>query len=247
MKFKSIKNLTEDVKKWSERIDVDYDYIVGIPDSGELVARLLCSYTNKPHRQLTHFADGPCLVVDDSLLSGNTMSLAKRRLPGAKYGAVYVKPGMEERLDTYYESLPRPRVFEWNVFKHGRLPQFMIDIDGILCRDPTKRENDYGERIREFYLTVKPKIIPRGTVGWLVTCRLERYREETEWWLELHSVAYNNLVMRKSRKQKHGVYKAEVYKNSKAILFIESSLKQARVIAKLSGKPVLCYETMEML
>ena len=124
----------------------------------------------------------------------------------------------------------------------------MMDIDGILCRDPTKSEVDYGENMEHFYLNVKPRIIPSQKVGWLVTGRLEQYRLDTRCWLMDNNIELvNELIMRQSRQQKHEEFKAQAYKNSKAILFIESSTKQAPVIAKLSGKPVLCYETMEML
>ncbi|TJV06772.1 MAG: phosphoribosyltransferase, partial [Mesorhizobium sp.] len=40
-----------------------------------------------------------------------------------------------------------------------------------------------------------------------------------------------------------GSFKAEFYRKSDAILFIESEHEQALKIAKLSGKPVLCVET----
>ncbi|TJV12977.1 MAG: phosphoribosyltransferase, partial [Mesorhizobium sp.] len=41
----------------------------------------------------------------------------------------------------------------------------------------------------------------------------------------------------------HGSFKADFYRKSDAILFIESEHQQALKIAELSGKPVLCVET----
>jgi orotate phosphoribosyltransferase len=193
--------------------------------------------------------DSKALIVDDSLLSGKTMSPYRKNFPNAKFGAVYIKLGREKLVDTYYESLAPPRIFEWNLFKSRHLQNTMMDIDGILCRDPTKQECDYGLKMLEFYSTVKPRVIPSCPVLAYVTCRLERYRRVTDDWLSANGVPSENvkLEMRQRRSQGHGEFKAKVYKKSKAILFIESSLKQARVIAKLSGKPVLCYSTMEML
>lgn len=243
MNFKSINNLVSDVRKWSKQIDFEYDYILGIPDSGGFVARLLSIYTGK-------MIDGPSnrgipFIVDDSLMSGKTMSVYRR--DNAKYGAVYIKPGKEKLVDTYYQVLSTPRIFEWGWYKNKHLENTMMDIDGILCRDPTKQECDYGLKMLEFYSTVKPEIVPRRKIGSLVTCRLDKYRTVTMDWLALHGINTGRLIMRRTRSQGHGEFKAKVYKENKAALFIESSLRQSRTIAKLSGKPVLCYSTMEML
>ena len=245
MNFKNMRNLIDDVKSWSQQIGINYNYIIGVPDSGLLVSHLLSIYTGKPLRSC-HYND-TALVVDDTFLTGKTMSWWKKHYPHAKYGAVYVKPGMERKLHTHYESLAPPRMFEWNFFKSRHLENSMMDIDGILCRNPMKHEIDYGPKMAEFYQTVKPRMIPSVTVGKLVTCRLNKYRPMTVMWLKENGIRFGELVMRDSRKQGHGEFKAKIYKNSKAILFIESPTKQSRVIAKLSGKPVLCCETMEML
>ncbi|MET0660399.1 MAG: hypothetical protein ABW110_19825, partial [Steroidobacteraceae bacterium] len=44
----------------------------------------------------------------------------------------------------------------------------------------------------------------------------------------------------------HGPHKAKVYRDTGATLFYESDLGQARQIAKLSGKPVLCTQNMAL-
>jgi orotate phosphoribosyltransferase len=245
MNFKSLKNLVDDVKAWSEQIDFDYNYIIGVPSSGMLAAHLLSVYTGKPKTVLGD--ENKTLIVDDSLMSGKTMRWWKDKFPKSKAGTVYVKPGKESLVDTFYQTLAPPRIFEWNLFKSRHLQNTMMDIDGILCRDPTKAECDYGEKMRNFYLSVRPRIIPSRHVGWLVTCRLQDYWHETREWLMRNNIQATQVIMRQSRSQGHGEFKAKVYKNSKSILFIESNLKQAKVIAKLSGKPVLCYETMTML
>ena len=46
---------------------------------------------------------------------------------------------------------------------------------------------------------------------------------------------------------KHGEYKGEYYKKSDNVLFIESSLGEAKDILRVSGKPVFCTENFEML
>ena len=45
----------------------------------------------------------------------------------------------------------------------------------------------------------------------------------------------------------HALYKAMVYKMTGAPLFIESSYEQAKKIAMLTGKDVLCTETRELI
>ena len=42
-------------------------------------------------------------------------------------------------------------------------------------------------------------------------------------------------------------FKAEIYKSTDAILFVESSVKLAAEIARLSGKSVFCAETRRMI
>ena len=46
---------------------------------------------------------------------------------------------------------------------------------------------------------------------------------------------------------KHGEYKANEYKKSCYGFFIESSLAEAKIIKQLTGKPVFCIETMNLL
>jgi len=41
-------------------------------------------------------------------------------------------------------------VFEWNALHHSNPERFCVDIDGVLCRDPTEAENDDGESYLEF-------------------------------------------------------------------------------------------------
>ena len=48
-----------------------------------------------------------------------------------------------------------------------------MDIDGVLCADPTPEENDDGEKYRHFLLNAPPLFIPKVTIGTLVTSRLE--------------------------------------------------------------------------
>ncbi len=137
---------------------------------------------------------------------------------------------------------------------HGDLSEFCVDIDGVLCVDPTEEENDDGKKYESFLSNAAPLIIPTKRIGNLVTCRLEKYRALTKEWLTRHGVRYDKLYMLDLPNKKarltadcHAKYKAKIYKDLGAPFFIESSLRQAVDIAKFSGKQVLCMETGEMV
>lgn len=281
MNYRSVADLNLDIKKWITRLPNDLDIIVGIPRSGLLVANLIALHSNLPmtdveglcaHRVLntgTRYNNGKgsnlfqinkILIVDDSVCSGRQMQIIKNRLKKAKceyqiyYAAVYISPQGYKHVNFWYEIVDLPRVFEWNVMHHSILANSCVDIDGVLCPDPTNEENDDGEDYIQFLKNVKPLIIPTKTIGWLVTCRLEKYRKLTEEWLGKYNIRYKNLVMMNLPNKEarvasgsHANYKARVYKKFNANLFIESSLNQAREIVRLTGKPALCVETGEML
>ena len=77
---------------------------------------------------------------------------------------------------------------------------------------------------------------------------------QTENWLRRHGVKYARLIMHPAETPEarraahdHAERKAAAYaKASKARLFVESDVRQARKIHEISGKSVLCIDTMEM-
>jgi orotate phosphoribosyltransferase len=200
------------------------------------------------------------LVVDDSIATGRAMREAQERLAGStsaakiSFGVVYATPDSFRSVDHHHVALKLPRVFEWNVLQHRILSDCCMDIDGVLCRDPGSMENDDGPAYVDFLTTVGPRHVPRTEVGWLVTNRLERYRPETEAWLAQHGVRYRELVMHPAATGAervaagdHSSRKADVYKRSGAFLFIESDIKQATAIARLTARPVYCTDTRELV
>lgn len=281
MNYRSISNLNFDIKRWISELPNDLDIIVGIPRSGLLVANILALHLNLPMTDVEGLCENrilqagirlnneripdlstrkKILVVDDSVLSGTQMKKVKSKLKDLEsvhqiyYAAVYATPQGCDYVDFWYEIVNLPRVFEWNVMHHSVLENSCMDIDGILCRDPTPRENDDGNNYKEFLVNAKPLIVPSKTIGWLVTCRLEKYRKLTEEWLKKYGITYKQLVMMDLPDKEtrlalgnHAKFKAEVYKSTKALLFIESSKVQAYEIVRLTGKPVLCTETGEMI
>ena len=200
------------------------------------------------------------LIVDDSLCFGRALSICKERIEKLTYSfdyiyaVVYAVPENKDMIDIYFEELSLPRVFQWNIFHHLHTSNACVDIDGVLCIDPTNEENDDGVLYENFLLNAKPLFIPTVKIKTLVSCRLEKYREQTEWWLNKHNIEYDNLILldlpdKETRMKwgKYGEYKANVYLQSGNSFFIESSLKQANTIARITQKPVFCVETFEMI
>lgn len=224
--------------------------------------RIYTSGTTKRHAGLERgIADmRRILILDDSISGGNAMRAARQRLDEAGirertsaeiiFGAVYGIEVSHPEADFVFERVKQPRIFQWNFMHHVMLEKSCVDIDGVLCLDPTEQQNDDGEAYQQFLSEALPLHGSSRRIGWLVTSRLEKYRHLTEAWLKAHGIEYGQLVMldlpsaaERRRLGAHGSFKAEFYGKSAATLFIESEQEQAETIARLSGKPVLCIET----
>ena len=278
MYYRNIKDMNEVILKGLHIMPRNIDLIVGVPRSGMLPANLMALYLNKPYTDIHSFLNGHIykagargqfldarefrniLIVDDSLASGSALKECKEKLAHLagdfdfKYCVVYVVPGKEKQVDFYFESVPLPRYFQWNILHHTSLEKACFDIDGVLCADPLPEQNDDGERYRDFLLTARPLFIPGCQIGTIVTSRLEKYRSETEKWLRDNNVRYKELVMldlpdmeSRQRANNHASFKAGVYMKNAFVLFVESDFSQAREINRLTGKPVLCTANFEMI
>jgi len=278
MYYRNISDLNQIILKRLSILPRDFDLIVGIPRSGMLPANLLALYLNKPYTDINSFLNGhiykagarsqffdikdfkKILVVDDSIASGDAMAKCRESLKALaadfsiSYCAIYVIPGKEKLVDYYFEVVPLPRYFQWNILNHTALEKACFDIDGVLCIDPTEDQNDDGAKYTDFILNAPPLFIPGSKIGTIVTSRLEKYRKDTETWLEANHVKYDQLVMLdlpdKEARQKansHAVHKAKTYMSKPYSLFLESSLSQAIEINRITKKPVLCTENFEMI
>ena len=278
MNYKSICDLSKDIVNNIHRIPHDVDLVVGVPRSGLLVANMIalflniqitdvdgllsdhiisCGNTKKPNGKgnILHVSDcKKILVVEDTVYSGTSIKSVKDRIENSHlsceilFFAAYVSPGKESLVDLYLQVIPSPRVFEWNLFHSSVLEYSCVDIDGVLCADPSEDENDDGEQYRRFLESAAPKIIPSQQIKYIVSSRLEKYRAETEKWLAQHHILYEKLflldVTAEERRKKglHAVFKSKIYQQSGCALFIESSASQAAYISGNTGKPVYCTE-----
>ncbi len=284
MEYRSVAELNARIVDWCAVLPHDLDAVAGIPRSGMLAANLIALHLNLPVTDLAGLCEGRLmhagvryeegrdpalpsrgarvLVVDDSILFGASLAAARESLRDVAsrhellFGAVFACPEAvrEGKIEHFAEAVPVPRIFEWNVMHTPMMSEFCVDIDGVLCRDPLPSQNDDGPRYLEFVRDAPALILPRYEIGWLVTSRLEKYREQTEAWLVRHGVRYRELRMMqyptmKARQQAaaYSRYKAEVYLETEARLFIESAPHTAREIAALSGRPVFCTDTREMI
>lgn len=282
MNYRNFDSLARQSHNLASLLPSDVEVVVGIPRSGLLAANLVALYRNLPLTDLHSFQAGRLLssgerlrgvdfdtflssprkvvVIDDSLHGGTQMNFVKQQIHSllsfhsVVFAVVYIDPGKEDIVNYYSEVVASPRFFEWNIMHSSLLRQACVDIDGVLCRDPSSEENDDGERYEVFLSSVQPKNIPSHEIGWLVTCRLEKYRENTENWLKKHGVKYRVLIMMdlpdkasRIRNGSHSIFKAHRYADTGAKLFIESSKYQAIKISKLTHKPVFCFENWELV
>lgn len=277
MHFRSINDLYRDVWRGLARLPHDIDLVVGVPRSGMLPASMVALARNLPLADIDGFAQGRVLssghtrreegtasrfahvlVIDDSCRTGASMQEARAKLAHLDcritFAAVYGLPSKSGGADFVFETVPEPRVFEWNVLHHPIVSRSCFDIDGVLCIDPTERENDDGARYLNFLASAVPLHRPRREIAMLVTSRLEKYRAPTEDWLDRHGIRYRELRMldlpdaaTRRRLGAHGSFKAGVYREAACDLFVESELPQARDIARLSGKAVLSLQDPQML
>ena len=278
MNYRSLADLNDTIITNLNRLPGDIDLVVGISRSGLLAANLLSLAANIPLTDLNSLMEGRIcssgwtkrtarldqglagvrriLVLEDCISSGQTLRQAREKIAAAGlqadilFAAVYGIEHYHSEADFVFEQVKLPRIFQWNFMHHRVLEQACVDIDGVLCLDPTEQENDDGDAYRRFLTEAIPLHMTSRRLGWLVTSRLEKYRGLTEAWLQRQGIEYGELVMldlpsmtERQRLGVHGSFKAEFYRNSDATLFVESEEGQARTIARLSGKPVLCVKT----
>ena len=280
LNYKTYQDLLLDIKKNIQKIPSNLDLIVGIPRSGMIPAYMLGLMLSKQVCSLQEFLsedfktkttyriklDGDVknvLVIDDSILSGRASDKTKQMIIDAgldkkydiKYAAVYYKDDTyKKHINIALERVPSPRVFQWNYLNHCFLQDAAFDIDGVLCVDPTNEENDDGEKYTNFLLNAKPLFIPQYKIPYIITSRLEKYRPQTEEWLNKNNVKYEKLRMlsgytaeERRKLNLHAKFKAEQYRKLPDIqLFIESDKKQAQEIAKLTNKLCFCASTDEL-
>lgn len=246
------------------------DVVLGVPRSGMLPATMIATELGLPlgvaggdfigggvrlTGSFSQKADRPLegsriLLVDDTVNTGGSMR-SSQAATGLPCITCSVYAASEGTVDFYGSILPFPRVFSWNLFHHVVLDETLVDMDGVLCLDPIPFDDD-GYAYQNALINTVPLHRPKKVRG-IVTNRIERWRGITEDWLAAHHISYEFLVMRphataalRRLDVSPGAYKATVYADSGATLFIESSDTQAAEIAQLSKKPVISVESYRL-
>jgi uncharacterized HAD superfamily protein len=269
-------------------IDPKTDLIVAIPRSGYVPAGHIATLLNKPMISLESFSNlsqvdnrftlrsllipksNPknILVVDDSTCTGsrmnNAVELVSRRWPTSSITtlSVAVASNFNFRPDVYFFESPAPRMFAWNMFNHSQLTKHLaVDLDGILCDDPNQEQNDDGTNYLDFIRGARIKIRPQERVKAIVTGRLEKYRGQTEDWLQKNDIKYTHLLMndapsalyRRTEKftetgfevDQISHFKSRILQEIKPTAFIESNLVQASNIHKITGISTYAFDDDE--
>lgn len=133
MKYVTLNDLSETVRKNLWKIPRDIDFIIGIPRSGMIGAALISSYLNVPLIDINSFVAGlepygglrlkyftashkktnKVLVVDDTVYNGKAMDETKKKLAETNknlefvYMCIYLEGRGENSVDFYLEDLRR--------------------------------------------------------------------------------------------------------------------------------------------
>lgn len=281
MNFRSVADLNSLIRRVQSKLKAEnFELIVGVPRSGMLPASIISLNLNLPLMSIGEWLRNEAphhgqtrstrvsidrghdakkvLIVDDSVATGGTLKATREMIPDhllskVKFFAVFGYSA-DDGVDFCCERVARPRFFEWNLMHSEIMKASCVDIDGVLCRDPSEDENDDGPLYLEFLKNADPYYLPTPKIHKLVTNRLEKYRAETELWLQENGVEYDELCMLKldskeDRKAQadYCLHKVHTYQNSGCDLFVESDYNQAVEIAKRTKKPVYCVATNELV
>ena len=132
MKYITISDLSETIRKNLWKIPRDIDFIVGIPRSGMIGASIISSYLNVPLIDINSFLSGSepsgglrlqyfsqnhkktnkILVIDDTVSSGAAMKKARKKMSDGRgkdlecvYMCIYLEGWGKDSVDLYLEDV----------------------------------------------------------------------------------------------------------------------------------------------
>lgn len=211
------------------------------------------------------------LFVDDTVSSGSTMQTAdeffEKHIKENEYEFIKLCVYLEgdchiSKPDIYLKDLRefastsylKEVLYEWNIFGRNWINKYtLFDLDGVVCIDPPDELR--GDEYIEYINNPIPLHIPiqyGDVVINIMTYRLEKYRNQTERFLQKHFSNFNLMMFPSESYTERSkippyIYKGEYYKNhDDFILFVESDDWQAALINEISGKPVFCVGSNKM-
>jgi len=282
--FLTVNDLASDSVKLANALPPDVKAIVGIARSGITPANIIATMLHLPLLSIRQTkgdvvqvgngwrmggtehigvnGDAKVAIIDDTSMTGNSFKaikpIADSHFKDYVTACVYVNPLSSGKPDIWVHELAWPHLLEWNLFNSVLSPNTAVDFDGILCHDCAGWQDDDGVNYLGFIKNALPKYLTRKTaIPLIVTARIEKYRKETEDWLQRHGVRFNQLIMHPARtlaerrRDDIAAFKAKHFEawakshtaRPRPSMFIESDDLQARRISELSGRLVVCPTT----
>ena len=281
VKFVTVDQASIWTLEWIQTLPRRYDLIVGVPRSGMFVASLMALklgkglttpdllqqgkywHSGQVKEKLALDGTNHVLIVDDSMDSGRSMARAVDAIRAVNdeieisRACLVIREEVRNKVDLYHKIIAPPRTFEWNIlhrkisshFGHGRLA---VDMDGVLCADCPAGSDDDEQVYLDWLSNARPYLIPAFEIDAIVTCRLEKYRQQTEEWLRKQNVRYKELHMwdvpsKSYRRGRFARHKVDKLLHIKPDMFWESNWDQSRTIWNETRIPTLCIEEMTLL
>lgn len=257
-RFLTVADLVRDSLALAAQIPPDVAAIAGVPRSGMIAAAALAACLHLPllvapdlravggggRAGRLEYRGGRVLVVDDSVGVGHQAAKLRRELPaGVSYllAAVYANPAFAGDVDLVAVELAPHHLFEWNLANSPALAgQVAWDFDGVIVADRDQREPTAW----------RPRLAPIDIISGrpegaraltLDTCRRLGIRVGS---LTLSPFATMDEAI--AAEFDFGRFKGEQYAaRPRLVVFVESDRGQAKTIAAVSGKPVICATTNE--
>jgi hypothetical protein len=179
------------------------------------------------------------ILIDDSINYGTAIKSSqdtiRSRFPNVRFTKIvlFALRDAAKHADFIMETVCLiNRIYEWHLMS-GYKGYIASDLDGVICEDgPMDKLAD-----------AKPLFVPSYPLVAIITDRLEKYREETQRWLNKNNVKYDRLFMAPNA-ESTALNKIEVLRKLRPPMYIESDEVLAEKIWKASGVPTLCYKTM---
>ncbi len=279
--FVTIDQATAWTNEWIQTFPRRYDLIVGVPRSGMLIASIIALKFGKGLTTPELLKEGKywhssiageklslqdinhILLVDDSVDTGRAMGKAIETISslGRDFditrAALIVRDKTKHNADLFHKIIEPPRTFEWNIL-HRKIASYAgqgvlaVDLDGVLCANPPEGADDDDQWYLDWMRKANPYLIPGFEIDAIVTCRLEKYRQVTERWLEEHNVQYKILVMwdlpdKNARRDRFARHKIDALLQIKPDMFWESNWNQAQRIWEETRIPTICIDEMTLL
>lgn len=244
--------------EWAKILPKDIDCVIGIPRLGLISGTMAATYLGKrlttPDLMLLKkdlkgeeikFPLSKILLVDDSITRGNTIMKVKASLqeemPNTEIilAAPFVSPALAKTIK-YKIAVKEFMVFESDLADNPN-GEVAVDIDGVLCRNPTEEDTKDDVALERFYQNAVSLFSPNYRIKIIASARREKFRKVTEEWLKQNNISYEYLLLKSDEKEGVDV-KINAVRKFKPFFFLESNKAEAQKIFKETGCRVICFE-----